>query len=262
MYKKMTGEDILKALNLPSGFQVDGVLLHGRKWKRKHEAEFSERTKYLGETLKLHPFQEDGFWESIKVLEIGDKKFLYDSSYGGAYTSEFVHLGCLLGSKINILLGSCGGLDKAGEAGDIVIPVSSFGNESSTRMYDPENEEHLYFSDEKLSGKLAESLTSKDHKIIRGKIITCQAAFAEDWTDIERWSEEGFSGVEMESATFFAVSKYFGVPAAALLFVADNLIKKETLFGPGARENLKETFEKAKKDIFETAIDQLISHLN
>jgi len=141
--------------------------------------------------------------------------------------SEHLHLACLFGSKKNILIGSCGGLKKGAENCDLIIPNWSFANESSAKAYQPDVK-CKYESDKFLNNRLVKKLAPK-HTLYRGATITFQAMLAETWEDIQKWSELGYVGVEMEAATVFATSKYFKVPAAAVLIISDNLIEKETV---------------------------------
>lgn len=41
-----------------------------------------------------------------------NKRIWFIVEHGGAKLSEYIHFACRLGSKINILTGSCGGLKK------------------------------------------------------------------------------------------------------------------------------------------------------
>lgn len=257
MYKKYTKEDFLKYLNYKDDYKVQGVLCYGAMRKKKHRQELEDNLKSLGYEVKYEVVQESGFYENIIVLNIGGKKIWYDTSYGGAYLSEVLHLACLLGSKKNILLGSCGGLSKEGSAGDIVLATASYGNESTTRMYQPDNEEFIYFPDKDLTNKIKARISNK-YRIIEGKIMTCQAAMMESWEDVLRWSDEGYAGVEMESSTFFAVSKYFNAPSAMAVFIADNLIKKETLMDKKVQD-LKQYFQEVKTELFRVALEELLN---
>jgi purine-nucleoside phosphorylase len=257
MYKQLVADDFRKILNLPSDYNIEGVLCHGAMRKKKHKQELENSFKKLGLNPNFEILQESGFYENVTVLNFNGKRIFYDSSYGGAYLCELLHLGSLLGSKKNILIGSCGGLSPNGSAGDIIIPTSSYGNESTTRMYQPDSEKFLYFPDSNLSQELKNTIR-EDFKVIEGKTITCQAALMESWEDITRWSSEGYVGVEMESATLFAVSNYFKVPNAAILFISDNLIKKESLFGEGA-EKLKDKLKESKFETIRVAFQELLS---
>jgi purine-nucleoside phosphorylase len=46
--------------------------------------------------------------------------------------------------------------------------------------------------------------------------------------DVQAWSEAGYNAVEMEASTVFAVSRHFKVPAAASVYIGDNLIESKT----------------------------------
>ncbi len=257
MYKKYTKEDFLKYLNFKDDYGVQGVLYYGAIRKKKHRQELEDTLKSLGYEVSYEVIQESGFYENVIVLNIGGKKIWYGTSYGGAYLSEVLHLACLLGSKKNILLGSCGGLSKNGTVGDIVLANASYGNESTTRMYQPDNEEFTYFPDEDLTNNIKTRINKK-YRVIEGKIMTCQAAMMESWEDVLRWSDEGYVGVEMESSTFFAVSKYFSVPSAAMVFIVDNLIKNETLMDEKV-QNLKQYFQEVKTELFRVALEELLT---
>ncbi len=257
MYKQLKVEDFRKILKLPDDYVVDGVLIQGVMRKKKHKQELKDTITKLGFKTNYSIIQESGFYENITVLDINGKRIWFDSSYGGAYLCEVLHVASLLGSKKNILVGSCGGLTPSGMAGDIVIPASSYGNESSTRMYQPENEEFTYFSDKTLNESIKIKINPK-FKLIEGKLMTCQGAMQESWDDIVRWSNEGYVGVEMESSTMFAVSNHFKIPSSAILFIADNIIKKETLFDEDF-EKIKEKLRESKFETFKVAFEELLS---
>ncbi len=257
MYKQLKVEDFRKILKLPEDYRVDGVLIHGAMRKKKHKQELEDTIIKLGYKANYSAIYESGFFENITVLEINGKRIWFDSSYGGAYLCEVLHLASLLGSKKNILVGSCGGLTPSGSAGDIVIPTSSYGNESTTRMYQKDNNEFMYFSDKNLNESVKSKIDPK-FNIIEGKLMTCQGAMMESWEDIQRWSNKGYVGVEMESSTMFAVSNHFKVPSSAILFIADNIIKKETLFDDDF-EKIKEKLKKSKFETFKVAFQELLA---
>lgn len=79
----------------------------------------------------------------------------------------------------------------------------------------------------------------------------------ESWEDVESWSQQGYGAVEMEASTLFAVSSYFNVPSAALLYVGDNLIQKQTNLSPGFASQA-EVRAKRQKMLFSTAISALV----
>lgn len=80
---------------------------------------------------------------------------------------------------------------------------------------------------------------------------------AETQEDIDTRSQEWYYGVEMESATIFAVSNYFSIPSAGLIYVSDNLIEGQTVMDDdyiAQKEKRTQTiqllFDTALKNIF------------
>lgn len=148
--------------------------------------------------------------------------------YGGAMLSEYIHLACLFGSKKNIHISSCGGLNPNLNSLDLIVPTYTHGNESTTRIYERESKDNKHYSTESISLELIEN-TPKTFKIDTGPIMGCQAMMGKTWEDVKSWSEAGYSGVEMETAVFFAVSNHFKVPCGALIYISDNLIRGSDL---------------------------------
>ena len=237
MYKGNTVADFKKYFGLPKDYKIDGVLSYGSWRKDEHKDLLRKIINEQGFQVEYEQLGES-FLREVLAFKINDKRFWFETGYGGAYISEIIHLGCMFGSKKNIVLGTCGGLLKTGKTGDIIIPTYSHGNESTTRMYSPDSEEHKHFSDKDLSNSLKKRLGS-NVTIHEGPVVTCQAMLLESWEDIQDWSKEGYLGVEMETSTVFAVSKHFNVPSSAILVIADNLIKKETVLNDNYKNAAK-----------------------
>ncbi len=226
MYKSLTKQDILKLLKLPSNYKVDGLIVFGTHPKSTQYPYLYGALKKLFPNYKKETKIKNRFLSDIKSFKIGNKRIWFDVVYGAAYLSELLHVACMLGSKKNILLGSCGGLRKDMKTGDIVLPVASFSNESATRMYQRNNESFLYFADKNLRLEIKNQLNPQ-YTIHEGNLVNIQAMLGETKEDIENWIANGYYGVDMESATFFAISNHFKVPSTALLYVAENLAKEE-----------------------------------
>lgn len=255
MYKNLSSDDYKKFLDLPSEYRVDGMLCYGT-WARAKQVEVFKNTlekldkKYEYGSLK-------GFLEQIVEFNVEGKKYWFDVSYGGTLLSEYLHLACLFGSKKNILLGTCGGLSPEVPGSSIILPTFSFGNESATRMYDPVAIDHKHYSDTTLTSNLKKRLDAR-YKYWEGGTITCQAMMAETSEDVQTWSAEGYLAVEMEAATVFSVSRHFQVPAAAILFVADNLIKGETVADKDFQKN-KLVRAEMREEQYRVALEELLN---
>ena len=256
MYKHLNKSDIQKLLKLPEDYSVDALLVMGTHHKPKEYPHLYEALEKLNLIFTEETIQDE-FFGDIKSLLINGKRIWFDVAYGTAYLSEVAHIASMLGSKANIILGTCGGLQTDLNTGDTIIPSSSYGNESSTRMYERDNQAFVYKSDINLRNKLKESLAHRE-VINEGDLMTVQAMLAETKEDVENWSKHAYVGVDMESATLFAVSNHFNVPCAALLYVADNLIKNELIDNP-AYSALAAQRMSIKKENYKIALKTLLS---
>lgn len=257
MYKELTKKDWYKLLKFPEDKKVDAIIVSGVALaNRDREIGFLEQALSNYKDVKKVEYIQDNFFSSIYEFEIGDKLIWFDVVYGGAYLSELLHVGCLFGSKKNFLVGTCGGLQKNLETGDLVIPTYTYGNESTTRIYQPDIKDHKHYADKELREEFVKSIS--DYKIHSGPIITCQGMLGETPEDIKKWSEEGYLGVEMESSTFFAVSNSFNVPSVAVMHISDNLVKN-ILYGDEEMEKNREFRNKIRVYKYEKIMDNILT---
>lgn len=260
MYRNITKEQYLQHFNLPSGYKLDGILCVGSSYPRKERARLEKALQAGGiehewAALPLQSERENLF-DAVQELKIDGKVLWYLCAYGGALLSEYLHFGYLFGARKTVLIGTCGGLNPAAQTCDIIIPTSSQADGSTAHMYDREHRA-LQPSDKTLSEHLAKRCEQLDLNVHRGKTMTCQAMIAETWEDVQKWSSDGYLGVEMEAATVFAVSNHFERPSAAVLSVADNLIQKETHLHENY-QSLKEFREGVKVKQCQAALSSLL----
>jgi len=252
MYKSYSASDYRREFALPENYRVEGMLMWGG-WNRQRKISVLQKS-LAGRSAEFNNLP--GFLERMIEFVLADKTYWFDVSYGGPRLCEYLHLACLFGSQKNILLGTCGGLDPRADACDFVIPTFSYGNESTTRVYQPEVSDHEHFPNKEMSARLARAISSK-HKVWQGPTVTNQAMMGETLEDVKRWSEKGYLGVEMEAATVFAVSNHFAVPSAAILFVGDNLIRGETALD-AAYKNARQLKETTESEQYRVALAELL----
>jgi purine-nucleoside phosphorylase len=256
MYKSFTADEFREHCKLPPDYEVAGFICYGAWDDEKHFKNFEDAIKDLGIEYKISTL-EYKFLQHIREIEINNKKYWFAIEYGGATLSEYLHLACLFGSKKNIHIGSCGGLNPDLNSLDLIVPTYTYGNESTTRIYAREVKDHKHYSTENISQELIKN-TPKNLKIDTGPITGCQAMMGESWEDVKSWSEAGYSGVEMETAVFFAVSNHFKVPCGALIYISDNLIKGQTCHSE-SHKNEKAKREAVKAEVYKTAIKTILN---
>ena len=254
MYRNYTKEQYKVHLGLPDNYVVDGVVCYGTLYDEQLFELIELCLKALGynpEPKKL----THRFLRFIREVEINGKKIWFMSGYGGAMLSEYLHWACLFGSKKNVFVGSCGGLMQEMKSCDFLIPTTSYGQESSVRIYNRESP--TQYPDKQLSESLKTRL-GNEVKIWQGPVVTCQAMIGETTEDVQTWAKAGYYGVEMESSTVFAVSSHFNVPATALMYIGDNLIKDHTNMSENSAS--EEGLRKARRQQeFMAAIEEVTS---
>ena len=165
---------------------------------------------------------------------------------GGPSTAIVTEELVMLGARAIVRLGSCGGLLKPMEIGDMVI-VTRAGYKGGTL--------DQYFA-EKITSKPNRELTelSKDSVKKRretyyaGPVFSSDAFYAEDLDFARVSAREGYIAIDMECATLFGLGRLRKVKTASLLLVSDNVTEAAPIVDA---ETLRESAVKAGKIVFE-----------
>lgn len=137
---------------------------------------------------------------------------------GAAGTIEELHaMGC---AKF-VVCGGAGALIKGSKVGEIIVPISAIRDEGTSYHYIEPSREIACHSDALETAVTI--LSEMGIPFITGKTWTTDAMYREtlDMVDLRR--NEGCITVEMETAAFFAVSKYYNIPLVQLLYAGDDV---------------------------------------
>ncbi len=229
MYKEMTADDHRQNLDLPEDYTVDVAIGVGtwtayaprnlERFERLLEEKGYESTHRHFEHLDIHEVHE---------FVLDDKTIWFFAVMGTAVMAPYMHYASLFGAKKLLLAGTAGGLKEGGSVGDFIIPTQTTGNDNS--LYYSQSDGREQYPDADLSERLFNTHKHALSSVFREKTVTCEMMLAESWEDIKGWSDNGYAAVEMEAALVFAIGKYFNVPAAATLMVADNLVEDISIF--------------------------------
>lgn len=162
----------------------------------------------------------------------------------------FIYIG-ILGAKLAVQIGTCGGLQAHLKPGDIILPEVAICREGVA---------HLYGAFDSVMGSTAwldraqQLFTGRDHQVYRGTHLTWAALFPQTGKMIETWSRAGYLSVDMETATTFAVAEYFQMPALSMLVVWDDLTRNRSFLDPLSAEELA-ALDKSNQSVFEVALE-------
>ncbi len=201
--------------------------------------------------------------ESVRELGIPDvflgssagRWLIYACPYGAPRTAEVVHVAALVGARLAIQIGTCGVLAAGVRPGDVVVPSAALGLDGTTA---------LYAADARVASSLAWStraataLELRGVSAHRGPSVTWPTLFNQPLSHVREWSEQGFLGVDMETATTLAVAQAFGAAGVSMLVAWDEILSGRSFMDPLAQE-LQAAFERAEDEVYAVALD-LIAH--
>jgi uridine phosphorylase len=142
----------------------------------------------------------------------------YASVYGAPMASEVVHLFGVLGARLIVQIGTCGGFGEGIKAGDLFVAEEAYCGAGASQYYKTDGK--TVAATETFS-QMPDS-ARRGVSIARGRIYSTSALFAENRDDIDRWASQGFAAVDMETAATFAVAEHFGIRRGSVLTVFDN----------------------------------------
>lgn len=137
---------------------------------------------------------------------------------GAACTLEELHA---MGCEKFIICGGAGSLVKGTPIGEIILPTSALRDEGTSYHYLPPSREVSCHNT--TAEIVSRELANMGIPFRTGKTWTTDALYRETPAMIQRHREEGCITVEMETAAFFALSKYYDLPLAQLLYAGDDV---------------------------------------
>ena len=130
-----------------------------------------------------------------------------------------------MGCETFIVCGGAGALTNDSKVGEIIVPVSAVRDEGTSYHYlAPSREIECH---KETVEKVVSYLKEMEVPFKTGKTWTSDAIYRETPDMIERRRSEGCITVEMEAAAFFAVSHYYHIPLAQLLYAGDDVSGEE-----------------------------------
>ncbi len=153
----------------------------------------------------------------------GKETVLVRSPIGGPALAALVEELAAFGVRDFCLLGYCGGIGASVSVGDIILATAAIREEGVSGHY-------LESEDELVGSEWAArwELPSKKAGILPGIVWTCDALYRETAEKVSRYAARGVLGVEMETASFYAVCSRKGLRGAAFLVVSD-LLRREAV---------------------------------
>lgn len=212
MYNTITKNQWLKKLQMSPTAVPDVFVIHGSMLFNKRVKEI-QRFLHQSHVIKNLP---------VVLGKFKQKKVGIAVAYGGSMASEFAHIFSVLGTKVIIQTGTFGGLTSKLKPGDCCIPNAAFPGDGASQYYITKKTALLYTNGQ-LNKLLAQQLRSENISFCSEKIFTTAAMLAESEQNIKLLQEQGYCGIDLETAATLAVTQSFKVSCATLLRMGENL---------------------------------------
>ena len=184
--------------------------------------------KELEQFVKDHDLSVVGYLHS-EVLDIpiydynqGEEHLCltmpFSTAPGAAGTIEELRA---MGCHKFVICGGAGALVKGSKIGEIIIPTSAVRDEGTSYHYIEPSREIICH--EGALKTAVSALTEMGIPFVLGKTWTTDAMYRETPDMISLRRNEGCIAVEMETAAFFAVSKFYNIPLIQLLYAGDDV---------------------------------------
>jgi len=125
------------------------------------------------------------------------------------------------GAQEIIILGFCGALDEHTDIGEAVSVTEAASEEGTSKHYFPRK--RFFRASSRLKARVENTLSEQRLSFVNGSVVSTDAPFREtqSWLDRNRARSIGF--VDMETSAVFALADFYGIQAAALHLVSDQL---------------------------------------
>lgn len=237
---EITKAEWLAALEITATDVPPAVIVEGSWWRQQRT---DWRLSYLTDVEELRfPDIFMGDWKGLRVA--------FCCAYGAPRAVEIIHLFSLIGAKLAIQIGTCGGLQPGLNPGDIIVPTVAIARDGVAQLYAGQDE---IMSDPRWSGLARGALIERGIAVQQGRHLTWPSIFAQDRRLIESWRRAGYVSVDMETATTLATASYFDVPAVSMLAVWDDLIHGRSFLDPLSADE-QTALDTSNQAVYEVAL--------
>ena len=186
------------------------LVLEGTWWRQKA---LDTRLPLLTEVRELGmPDLWHGWYGDIPVA--------YCPAYGAPRAVEPIHVLGMCGTPNVIQIGSCGSLQPEVRTGDIVLSERATIGEGASQYYGGKGVAEANLG---RVARAASLLAAREMYVHRGPTVTTSALLAQPRALLQKWTTAGYLAVDMETSAVFSAARAFGMRAASLLFVWDEL---------------------------------------
>jgi len=186
------------------------LVLEGTWWRAR-----AERTRLPALTDVRELGMPDLWWGRSAGVPVA-----WCPAYGAARAVEPVQVLGLCGTPAVVQTGSCGGLQPGVRTGDVVASTRATIGEGASRYYGATG---ASAADPALAERAATAAQARGARVHRGPTVSTDSLLRQPDDLVAQWAAGGHLCVDMEASAVFSAAAAYGVRAASLLFVWDEL---------------------------------------
>jgi len=180
-----------------------------------------------------------------------DQPVLYSCGWGAPRVVEPIHVAGELGTPAVVALGTCGGLQKGVRTGDIVLGLAATIGEGTSQYYGGHG---TSTADPSLVEDADQALQARGCRTHGGRLVTTSALLAQPRQLVQSWFGAGHVAVDMGSSAIFSAATYYGMRAASLLVVWEEIMIGQSFLSEFTTDELAAQ-QKATEAIMEVALE-------
>ena len=190
------------------------LVLEGTWWRRRAER---ARLALLTDVRELG--MPDLWWGRYDGVPVA-----WCPAYGAARAVEPVHVLGVCGTPAAVQIGSCGGLQPGVGTGSVVVSTRATIGEGASRYYGARGSSA---PDPELAERLAAGAAERGVVVHRGPTVSTDSLLRQPPELVASWAGAGHLAVDMETSAVFSAAAAYGVRAASVLSVWDELPGRE-----------------------------------
>lgn len=244
MYHETTRETVIKTYKLPEDYSIDAAVILGIWNPIGAMTRWRERFTDVHQPAPFHNLifgQRDG------------RRIGFGVAYGPTFAADLARFCQLMGARKLIQIGFYGGLQPDMKRADFIVPTEAIRGDGASDVYLPR--ETRLFGSAELSDHLVTALTEAGATVHRlPQLSIVGGILSETREHIAEWSALGYGGVDLETATTFAIAHRYGLDCASMLLCSDVVVEGDTLFHAHADEEARERYERHRLLMEEIAL--------
>jgi len=125
------------------------------------------------------------------------------------------------GAKRIILLGFCGSLNPEFKIMNVVSISKAFSEEGTSKHYFPRK--RIFYPSPTLKNRIETVLHDSKLPFLTGSLVSTDAPYRETRSWLKQKQKRRIDLVDMEASAVFAIARFYGIHAAALAIISDEL---------------------------------------